>query len=113
MKEEFQWKMNIAASFLAAITVKTTLAPIERIKIFMQTDINNKRFLRQSPNAEIKSYTNFIKVVSNQHIFKQGGLFSFWNGNLTNLYRYSIQQMLMLNLKEYFYFHCNSPITIN
>jgi predicted RNase H-related nuclease YkuK (DUF458 family) len=106
MKEEFQWKMNLFASFLASISVKTTLAPIERIKIFMQTDINNKRFLKQSSSSEMKSYITFIKVISNQHIFKQGGLFSFWNGNLTNLYRYSIQQMLMLSLKEYFYFHC-------
>ena len=63
LKEEFKWRKNILASFLASVTVKTTLAPIERIKIFMQTDINNKRFLRQSSNTEMKSYNNFIKVI--------------------------------------------------
>ena len=61
-KQEFKWGRNILASFLASVTVKTTLAPVERIKIFMQTDINNRRFMATNQGREITSYRKNIIV---------------------------------------------------
>ena len=55
------WR-NFFASFLSSITIKTLVAPLERVKIFMQTDINNKRFKMANKGKEITNYRKYIKV---------------------------------------------------
>ena len=61
-KQDFKLWKNLVSSFLSSIIVKTSLAPIERIKIFMQTDINNRRFIAKTHGKEIVSYGHLIKV---------------------------------------------------
>lgn len=61
-KKKFEWWRNIGASFLAASIVKTTLAPIERIKIIFQTDINNVEWKNKNKGQKINSYSTQIKV---------------------------------------------------
>ena len=61
-KREFTVWKNLGSSFVSAVTVKTLLAPLERVKIFMQTDINNRRFLVKTGGREIVSYASLVKV---------------------------------------------------
>ena len=61
-KKDFKLSKNLFSSFSSSIIVKTSLAPIERIKIFMQTDINNRRFIAKTSGKEIVAYGQLIKV---------------------------------------------------
>ena len=61
-KKKFQASHNILSSFVSSIFVKSCVAPIERIKIFMQTDLNNKGFQSTNKGAEIVQYRKYVKV---------------------------------------------------
>ena len=61
-KKEFTIWKNLVSSFSSAIIIKTSLAPMERVKIFMQTDINNRRFIATTNGKEIVSYSRLVKV---------------------------------------------------
>jgi len=66
--------------------VKTAMAPIERVKILMQTQDSNPKVL----SGEIPKYTGigdcFARVNAEQ------GPKAFWRGNLVNCIRYAPQQ---------------------
>ena len=59
------WK-NMFSSLASSISIKTALAPIERVKIFMQTDINNRRLLASTHGKEIVTYKDLVKVSSSK-----------------------------------------------
>lgn len=65
---------------------KTAMAPVERIKLLMQTQDSNPAVI----SGEVKRYTSigdcFTRVKAEQ------GLASFWRGNLVNCLRYAPQQ---------------------
>jgi hypothetical protein len=61
-QKEYKTGRNFLASFISSITVKTMIAPFERVKIFMQTDINNLRFKKANKGREIVNYRKYIKV---------------------------------------------------
>jgi len=65
---------------------KTIMAPVERIKLLMQTQDSNPKVL----SGEVKRYTGigdcFARVKSEQ------GMKAFWRGNLVNCLRYAPQQ---------------------
>jgi hypothetical protein len=68
MKEankEYMVGRNFLASFISSITVKTMAAPLERVKIFMQTDIHNLRFKKTYKGREITNYGKYVKVSVN------------------------------------------------
>lgn len=108
-QNEHRWTLSIFSSLFAASSVKTIFAPIEKIKIFAQTEITNREYIHKTrtKSNNKNSYLNLIKVnfykIKTKFIYKEGGLRAFWNGNFVNLTRYSIKQGLMLNIKEYFY----------
>jgi len=65
---------------------KTIMAPVERIKLLMQTQDSNPKVL----SGEIKRYTGvgdcFARVKGEQ------GMKAFWRGNMVNCLRYAPQQ---------------------
>eukprot|EP01123_Difflugia_compressa_P005960 TRINITY_DN18094_c0_g1_i1.p1 TRINITY_DN18094_c0_g1~~TRINITY_DN18094_c0_g1_i1.p1 ORF type:complete len:313 (+),score=38.75 TRINITY_DN18094_c0_g1_i1:83-1021(+) len=74
---------------------KTIMAPVERVKLLMQTQHSNPDVI----SGKIKPYTNigdcFKRVLAEQ------GMLSFWRGNLVNCLRYAPQQGSALAFNDY------------
>merc|ERR1711934_1207582 len=73
---------------------KTLTAPIERVKLVIQTQDANPRIM----SGEVPRYTGigncFTRILSEQ------GMASFWRGNLTNVIRYFPTQAFNLAFKD-------------
>jgi solute carrier family 25 (adenine nucleotide translocator) protein 4/5/6/31 len=73
---------DLAAGGIAGAISKTVVAPIERVKLLLQTQDSNPRI----KSGEIPRYTGiincFVRVSSEQ------GFLSFWRGNTANVIRY-------------------------
>ena len=82
--------MQLLSDLLVGGTIgaisKTIMAPVERVKLLMQTQDSNPKVL----SGEVKRYSGigdcFSRVKSEQ------GFLSFWRGNLVNCLRYAPQQ---------------------
>jgi len=83
----------LIGGFVGAIT-KTATAPIERIKLLIQTQDANP-LIR---SGEVARYTGigncFTRVTAEQ------GFASFWRGNGANVIRYFPQQAFNLSFKD-------------
>jgi len=66
--------------------VKTAMAPIERVKILMQTQDSNPKVL----SGEIPKYTGIMDCF--KRVNAEQGPKAFWRGNLVNCIRYAPQQ---------------------
>jgi solute carrier family 25 (adenine nucleotide translocator) protein 4/5/6/31 len=93
-------KKNFAADFLAggisAALSKTLVAPIERVKLVLQT---------QDSNPDIKSgkvprYTGIVSCAS--RLAAEQGTSSLWRGNLANVIRYFPTQAFNFAFKDTF-----------
>jgi len=86
-KSKFQQLMSdlTIGGSLGALA-KTVMAPVERIKLLMQTQDSNPKVI----SGEVKRYTSvgdcFNRVKAEQ------GMKAFWRGNLVNCLRYAPQQ---------------------
>lgn len=78
--------MDMALGGVSGAIVKTAMAPIERVKILLQTQDSNPKVI----SGEVKKYTGigdcFKRVAAEQ------GTNAFWRGNLVNCIRYAPQQ---------------------
>jgi len=81
----------LAGGISAAIS-KTTVAPIERVKLILQVQAANKQI------AADKQYKGIIDCLV--RIPKEQGFFSFWRGNLANVIRYFPTQALNFAFKD-------------
>jgi solute carrier family 25 (adenine nucleotide translocator) protein 4/5/6/31 len=79
---------------IGAVT-KTILAPVERVKLLMQTQRSNPKV----KSGEIQPYKNPIDCVI--RVNREQGLRSFWRGNLVNCLRYAPQQGSALAFNDY------------
>merc|ERR1711988_956165 len=66
--------------------VKTAMAPIERVKILMQTQDSNPKILSGQEERYKSIGDCFVRVRAEQ------GMKAFWRGNLVNCIRYAPQQ---------------------
>ncbi len=85
---------DFLAGGVSAAVAKTATAPIERVKLIVQT---------QDANAYIKSgkvprYTGIIDCFA--RIYKEQGFAAFWRGNLTNVIRYFPTQAFNFAFKD-------------
>lgn len=82
--------INIISSFSSGIITKTSVAPLERIKILKQ--------------AQIKYQTNHYQGIlqSIRFIIKNEGLKGLYYGNLTNIYRVTPSYILKFTLNDKF-----------
>jgi len=73
---------NFLAGGVAGAVSKTCTAPIERVKLLIQTQDANPRII----SGEVPRYTGVIDCFS--RVYKDQGVAAFWRGNLTNIIRY-------------------------
>lgn len=76
-------KANFLSDFLlgglAGTIAKTVSAPLERVKLLLQTQHSN-------PQLAGKNYTGFVNCFV--RVYKEEGTLAFWKGNLPNIIRY-------------------------
>ena len=97
-KEKPSFAAQLAKDFLAGgisgTVSKTITAPIERVKLIIQTQDANPKII----SGEVPRYTGignaFVRVASEQ------GMSAFWRGNFTNCIRYFPTQALNLASKD-------------
>lgn len=77
-KKSGNFVLDFTAAGVAAVVSKTTMAPMERVKLIMQTQDNN-------PQIKVK-YTSIGNCFT--RVIKEEGFKTLWNGNLANCIRY-------------------------
>jgi len=74
---------------------KTIMAPVERVKLLMQTQDSNPKVL----SGEIKRYSGIFDCFN--RVYSEQGLKAFWRGNLVNCLRYAPQQGSALAFNDF------------
>ena len=85
---------NFMAGGVSGAVAKTCTAPIERVKLLIQTQDANPKI----KSGEVKRYmgiANCFKRVSSEQ-----GIGAFWRGNLTNVLRYFPTQAFNFAFKD-------------
>lgn len=89
---------NILVDFLAGgisgAVSKTITAPIERVKLIIQTQDANPKII----SGEVKRYTGIVDCFS--RVSSEQGIKAFWRGNLTNIIRYFPTQAFNFAFKD-------------
>lgn len=81
---------DLVAGGISGGIAKTASAPIDRVKLLMQTQAIN--------TAITRPYTSILDCV--MRVYKEQGFLSFWRGNLANIYRYFPNQALNFAFKD-------------
>jgi solute carrier family 25 (adenine nucleotide translocator) protein 4/5/6/31 len=79
---------------VSAAVSKTLVAPIERVKLLLQTQDANKKLIESGG----KKYTGIVDCFS--RVTKEEGFTSLWRGNLANVIRYFPTQALNFAFKD-------------
>jgi len=74
---------------------KTVMAPIERVKLLMQTQESNAKII----SGEVKRFTGIVDCFS--RVRSEQGIIAFWRGNLVNCLRYAPQQGSALAFNDF------------
>jgi solute carrier family 25 (adenine nucleotide translocator) protein 4/5/6/31 len=94
MSKDFM--IDFIAGGVSGAVAKTCTAPIERVKILIQTQDANPRIM----SGEIKRYTGIGDCFS--RVYSEQGFGAFWRGNFTNILRYFPTQAFNFAFKETF-----------
>jgi len=90
---------QLASDLLIGGTVgaiaKTVMAPVERVKLLMQTQDSNPAVIR----GEVKRYESIGECF--RRVRAEQGMLAFWRGNLVNCLRYAPQQGSALAFNDY------------
>ena len=86
----FDFIVNSFSGGIAGIVAKTTTAPVERVKLILQTQVANDKVIRP--------YTGIADCF--KRIVNEEGFWSLWRGNLANIIRYFPTQALNFGFKE-------------
>jgi len=90
------WATDFAMGGTAGAVSKTLTAPIERVKLLIQTQDANP-LVR---SGEVQRYTGIVNCFS--RISSEQGVGAFWRGNATNCIRYFPTQAFNLSFKDTF-----------
>eukprot|EP00668_Euglena_longa_P004833 GGOE01005659.1.p1 GENE.GGOE01005659.1~~GGOE01005659.1.p1 ORF type:complete len:315 (-),score=66.85 GGOE01005659.1:471-1385(-) len=94
MPEVSQFLFHFLAGGVSGAIAKTATAPIERVKLLMQTQDANPR-IRSGEVPRFRGVTDcFVRVRVEQ------GVAAFWRGNLTNVLRYFPTQAFNFAFKD-------------
>jgi len=88
--------INLAAGGISGAIAKTITAPLEKVKLAIQTQDSNPRIL----SGEMKRYTGMVNCFS-RHITEIGPT-SLWRGNVANCIRYVPTAAFNLMFKDTF-----------
>jgi solute carrier family 25 (adenine nucleotide translocator) protein 4/5/6/31 len=90
--------LNFAADFAAGgisgAIAKTATAPIERVKLIIQTQDANPKII----SGEVKRYTGIVDCFT--RVASEQGVKAFWRGNFTNVIRYFPTQAFNFAFKD-------------
>lgn len=82
---------SVMASIVSAVVTKSSVAPLERLKVLRQSEVYYNR------NNYNKSFFNSVKYIKQNE-----GLRGLYRGNLSNLIRVTPTYMLKFPLNEYY-----------
>jgi solute carrier family 25 (adenine nucleotide translocator) protein 4/5/6/31 len=85
-KKEGSFMLDMALGGVSGAIVKTAMAPVERVKLLLQTQDSNPKVI----SGEIAKYTGIMDCFS--RVSAEQGPQAFWRGNLVNCIRYAPQQ---------------------
>lgn len=85
---------NFLAGGVSGAVAKTLTAPIERVKLIIQTQDSNPRIR----SGEVPRYTGIVNCFA--RVNSEQGMASFWRGNGTNIIRYFPTQAFNLAFKD-------------
>uniref|UniRef100_H2YEW9 ADP/ATP translocase n=1 Tax=Ciona savignyi TaxID=51511 RepID=H2YEW9_CIOSA len=83
---------DMAVGGSAAAVAKTTIAPIERVKLLLQLQATSTQI---TPGQQYKGIIDCLVRLP-----KEQGVLSYWRGNLTNVYRYFFAQALNFAFRD-------------
>jgi solute carrier family 25 (adenine nucleotide translocator) protein 4/5/6/31 len=86
--------INFMAGGVSGAVAKTATAPIERVKLIIQTQDANPRII----SGEVPRYTGIVNCFS--RVASEQGIGAFWRGNLTNIIRYFPTQAFNFAFKD-------------
>merc|ERR1719197_1661211 len=94
MSDLSAWLLDFCIGGTVGGLTKTATAPIERVKLVIQTQDANPKII----SGEVPRYTGmgnaFARIASEQ------GIGAFWRGNATNIIRYFPTQAFNLAFKD-------------
>ncbi|CAL6282930.1 unnamed protein product [Bathycoccus prasinos] len=85
---------DLAAGGVSGSIAKTATAPIERVKLLIQTQDANPRII----SGEIPRYTGIVNCFT--RVSAEQGVGSFWRGNTANIVRYFPTQAFNFAFKD-------------
>jgi len=85
---------DFAAGGISGAVAKTGTAPIERVKLIIQTQDANPRI----KSGEVPRYTGIINCFT--RVYQEQGFKAFWRGNFTNVIRYFPTQAFNFAFKD-------------
>ena len=91
-----EFMIDFLAGGVSGAFAKTCTAPIERVKILIQTQDANPRIM----SGEVKRYNGIVDCFRRVH--QEQGFGAFWRGNFTNIIRYFPTQAFNFAFKETF-----------
>jgi len=86
--------IDFAAGGISGAVSKTITAPIERVKLIIQTQDANPAII----SGEVPRYTGIVNCFS--RVSSEQGVAAFWRGNFTNCLRYFPTQAFNLAFKD-------------
>eukprot|EP01083_Nonionella_stella_P024898 68591_1 len=86
--------INFLAGGVSGAFAKTCTAPIERVKLLIQTQDANPKIM----SGEVKRYTGIVDCFT--RVSSEQGIKAFWRGNLTNIIRYFPTQAFNFAFKD-------------
>jgi len=88
------WAMDFAMGGVSGAVSKTITAPIERVKLIIQTQDANPKIM----SGEVPRYTGILNCFT--RVASEQGIGAFWRGNFTNCLRYFPTQAFNLAFKD-------------
>mmetsp|Transcript_11931 Transcript_11931/g.17384 ORF Transcript_11931/g.17384 Transcript_11931/m.17384 type:complete len:303 (-) Transcript_11931:124-1032(-) len=86
--------LNFLAGGVSGAVAKTCTAPIERVKLLIQTQDANPKII----SGEVARYNGIVDCFS--RVAKEQGIQAFWRGNFTNIIRYFPTQAFNFAFKD-------------
>jgi len=86
--------INFLAGGVSGAVAKTCTAPIERVKLLIQTQDANPKII----SGEVARYTGIVDCFT--RVSSEQGIKAFWRGNFTNIVRYFPTQAFNFAFKD-------------
>jgi solute carrier family 25 (adenine nucleotide translocator) protein 4/5/6/31 len=88
--------IDFALGGISGAVAKTMTAPIERVKLIIQTQDANPRII----SGEVARYNGIVDCFV--RVSREQGFLAFWRGNFTNVIRYFPTQAFNFAFKDFF-----------